>query len=265
MFSMGSTLRQLAPFIIAIFVVGYWYYDRKQTKLHNQTIEEEADTEDAPSGNGTATRRASPSGSSASAPSANGTPTETAPVQGGAPVAATEEAMHERFVTSMKDMSTCLELPTSGAPAESNINSWITSMKGSLGEPVLQTEDSSAVDIQTSSGERRRIQVEMDYSGEDRIVRRVKYVKLNGDEPGEAIPLAKEQSEDPSETFLASLESDGQVTGREKNERVYFASGEEVVVTEKNGKVSNIEVNRNGRSFRCQPTDVNAPKCECVE
>lgn len=263
---MNSTLRQLAPFLIAICVVAYWYYDRRQTRVNSTEVIEEEYEESTPTYDNANRTRSQEDNEEIELDDSEPPSTPAAepyPMTGQAP---SEEAIRQRYTQSLREMTACLGLqPIGGEPADPNVESWVNSMRGELGEPVLQTEDSSSVDIQTSSGERRRILIEMDYSGEERIVRRVKYFKLNGDQPGEAIPLAQEQAEDPSETFLASLEGDGQVTGREKNERVYFASGEEIVVTEQNGRVSNIEVNRNGRSFRCRPTDVNAPKCECVQ
>lgn len=179
--------------------------------------------------------------------------------------AMTETQVRERFGRALNELGTCLGVKVlpPGSSAEPTLENWMETIKADLGEPVLQTEDWSTVDITTPSGERRRIRVEMDYSGADRIVRRVKYTRLSGGEDGTVIPLTNEQSEDPSETFLASLESDGRVDSREKAQRIYFGGGEEIVVTEKNGRIADITMNRAGRGFHCNPSDPSPESCKC--
>lgn len=184
----------------------------------------------------------------------------------GSPAAPTvnEEQIRERFTAALHEMGPCLGIKAQppGNSLEPTLDNWMETIKGDLGEPVLQTEDWSMAEITTGSGEKRRLRVEMDYSGADRIVRRVHYSRVTG-ETQEPIPLTTEQSEDPSETFLASLESDGTVTDRERAQRVYFGDGAEVVVTEKNGKIADITMNRSGHSFHCTPGDATQESCKC--
>lgn len=162
-----------------------------------------------------------------------------------------------------QDMEACLDLGTAQIDSAGTVDSWIIGLRTSLGEPVLQTEDWSEVELQTSSGERRRMHVGMDYSGDDRIVRRLTYEKYLADGSKEAIPLAPEQAIDPSDTIIATIESDGQALNRQRFQRIYFENGEEILVRELNGQAVDLEVNRGGRQFKCSGIG-SAGRCECI-
>lgn len=167
------------------------------------------------------------------------------------------------FGSALQAMTSCLKLPAAGGgSADPTLDNWVNAVRSELGEPVIQTEDWNNIEIRTAAGETRIIRVEMDYSGEERIVRRLSYTKFGPQGKSEEIPLDTQQTEDPSETFIASLEGDGQVVAREKSQRIYFGTGEEIVVTEKNGRVTEIEMSRNGRNFKCTGADTSA-RCQC--
>lgn len=200
---------------------------------------------------------------STSTPKPATAPETTAPTA--AVAALTDDQIRTRFALGLRDLNKCLSLNTviSGDQVEPTTETLLEILKPELNEQVLQTDDSSSVDLMTPAGEHRRIRVEMDYSGADRIVRRVKYFKIGDNNLLEPIVLDPEASADPTETFLASLEEDGQVVGREKTQRVYFAGGEEVVISEKDGKIAELNMNRNGRTFHCRPLDPASPGCDC--
>lgn len=162
-----------------------------------------------------------------------------------------------------QEMDLCLELGVSPIDSQGTVDSWTAGLRSTLGEPVLQTEDWSEVELRTTGGERRRLHVGMDYSGDDRIVRRLSYDKILADGSREAIPVQPEQAIDPSDTILATLESDGQVVNRQRFQRIYFENGEEILVREQNGQVADLELNRGGRQFKC--TGIGAQgRCDCV-
>ncbi|MBX2988476.1 MAG: hypothetical protein KF802_11330 [Bdellovibrionaceae bacterium] len=177
-----------------------------------------------------------------------------------------EDLIQARFAGALTAAGTCLgfNVPSPGDRVAPTLENWVSSVKPELGEVVLQTEDWSTADLTTPGGEKRRLRIEMDYSGEDRIVRRVKYFRVGEDESLEPIPLDDQNSADPSETFLASLESDGQITRRERSERIYFPSGEEIVVTERDGRVYELDMTRGGKTFRCKPDDPSPDACRCL-
>lgn len=244
-------------------VVIYGVVDWHQSHPGNSAPAVEIADEDAAPDTGAASVRPE----TATQPPAEVTSSDaTGPV---APAATTELGDDEarvKFTKALHDLSSCLAMksePLDGA--EPRLENWLSAIRGEMGDPVLQTEDWSSAEIETPEGEHRSIRVEMDYSGEDRIVRRVKYSKVGADgEPSELIPLSKEQSEEPSDTFLASLESDGKIVKRETAQRLYFGGGEEIVVTEKNGKIYELDMSRAGRTFKCRPFDPDPNSCKCL-
>lgn len=183
-----------------------------------------------------------------------------------APAGVSPERLSQMFTQALRDVGTCLGMKTAVADgSEPTLDTWMVGVRGETGEPVIQTEDWSTTHLDMANGEKRAIKIEMDYGADERVVRRLKYFKLDAaGNPGEAIPLSREQTEDPTDTFIASLEGDGQVSGSEKLQRIYFQNGEEIIVTEKNGHVSEIEMNRNGKSFRCQKMDAAEGVCRCI-
>jgi hypothetical protein len=197
--------------------------------------------------------------------SENETATTTSPENNGAEKSAPlgDEQIRVAFSAAVKDIGPCLALQNPvGEGVEPTLEGITSTLRAEMGDIVLQTEDWSVVNLQTPDGEQRRIRVEMDYSGEDRVVRRVKYQRIVAGDIVE-IPLSSEQAEDPNDTFMASLESDGQVQSREKAQRAYFAGGEEVVAQEKDGRLTSVDVSRNGKTFRCNLTE-GTPFCRCL-
>lgn len=162
-----------------------------------------------------------------------------------------------------RDLEGCLDLGLTEGESPGTLDSWLGGLRVTLGEPVLQTEDWSEVEIETPAGEIRRIHVGMDYSGDDRIVRRLSYEKFLPDGAREMIPLDPELSVDPSDTILASLETDGEVRKRQRFQRIYFENGEEILAREQGGVVVDLEVNRGGRQFRCTGIGESG-RCECI-
>lgn len=259
-------MRNWQTLILSVILASIVAYGIHDWRSHRGGADLDGDDADVIAANRTPRTGAQvrPTGNS-QAPQAATPTTSSDPIATSSGPAMDDNQVREKFTQALHDMGTCLgvkALPP-GNGLEPTLDNWMETIKGDLGEAVLQTEDWSTVDLTTSSGERRRIRVEMDYSGADRIVRRVRYSRMSG-EAQEPIPLTTEQSEDPNETFLASLESDGQVSAREKAQRIYFGDGAEVVVTEKNGHIADITMNRSGRSFHCAPSEPEACKCQSM-
>lgn len=246
--------------VVVIYGLVDWRSHHKASPAVSEKVESEAAPETpavSPSVADSSASAAAPE-SQSEQPEAPTTPPKAADVS--------DDEARAKFTRALRDLSACLAIksePVDGS--EPRIENWLTAIRGDMGEPVLQTEDWSSAQIETPDGEKRVIKVEMDYSGEDRIVRRVKYSKVGADgEAGEPIPLSKEQTEEPSDTFLASLESDGKLINRERAQRLYFGGGEEIVVTEKDGRVYELDMSRAGHTFRCRPFDPDPNSCRCL-
>lgn len=175
------------------------------------------------------------------------------------------EMAARKFARAIVDAGSCLGISmiAPGGPAPPTLAEWTASVRNDLGDPVVTTEDWSVTTIRTPSGEKRHIRFEIDYSDPVNVVQKLSYYVDRGDGTAQTIPLDPEQAVNPSETFKATLESDGEVLEREKSQRLYYETGEEIVVTEKDGQVVEIDMNRQGKSFSCRPFDPGEDTCGC--
>src|SRR5437868_67515 len=118
----------------------------------------------------------------------------------------------EFFGHSIKQLAACVGLSNAAAPdrLDPSIESLMTMVKGDLGEPILRSEDWVTWNLR-ASGEERRIRIETDYSDSDQASRHLLYFKLDAQGQPNLIPLPSEQTKDPSDSFIASLQKDGEV------------------------------------------------------
>ncbi|MFN9066000.1 MAG: hypothetical protein ACK5V3_02150, partial [Bdellovibrionales bacterium] len=129
---------------------------------------------------------------------------------------------------------------------------------------VISTEDWMQVDLETPEGEKRRIRVEMDFDNETQIQRKLKYVTVEPSGETRPISVPEEQAIEPSDSLIASLEAGNNIVTREKFERVYFQNGEEIVARQLNGFISELEVNKGTKSFKCKGVNTEASACQCL-
>ncbi len=171
----------------------------------------------------------------------------------------------EAFGQSMKQMAACVGLNSSnisGERQDPSFDSLLATVKSDLGDPILRSEDWVTWNMRVG-GEERRIRIETDYSDSDQASRHLLYFKVDKEGQPTLIPLPSEQTKDPSESFIASLQRDGEVYEEEKGERVYFENGQEMVLTEKNGKIDDFEFSNGSKTFRCAGILATASSCKC--
>ena len=171
----------------------------------------------------------------------------------------------EFFGQSMKQMAACVGLNPSNASGERldpSFDSLLSTVKSDLGDPILRSEDWVTWNMR-AGGEERRIRIETDYSDSDQASRHLLYFKVDKEGQPTLIPLPSEQTKDPSDSFIASLQKDGEVYEEEKGERAYFENGQEMVLTEKNGKIDDLEFSNGSKTFRCAGILTTAPSCKC--
>jgi hypothetical protein len=163
----------------------------------------------------------------------------------------------------LNKLSECTEIKNTvpSGPVEPTLASVLESVQAELGEPVIRSEDWNTAEISMADGGKRVIKIETVYEDDD-IIKRLKYYEVNN-QTLVPLELTSEQSVNPSETFLASLEKEGDVSSRERSERVFFQNGEEVTYTERNGKLLNTEIIRAGKSLKCSDYGMPSFKCQC--
>jgi len=171
-----------------------------------------------------------------------------------------------QFLEALKGLGTCMDIKNAidTEQKEIKLDSLIASVRNEIGDPVIRSEDWSNTLLRTPEGEQRRIRVEMEYDTDDRIVKRLKYYKVESEDRMVPIPLEGEASVDPQDSFIASLEGDGKIFMREKGSRIYFQNGEELILVERNDQLSDIEMNRNGRTFKCTGLETGKSNCSCL-
>ncbi|MEN0060477.1 MAG: hypothetical protein AAGB31_16675, partial [Bdellovibrio sp.] len=153
----------------------------------------------------------------------------------------------------LKEMDACLGIQTDPLQVEDEEEVGFFTLnqafQNEFGHVLSRQEPWQAVDIQTPEGEIRRIVVEDSAGGES--LRKLTHYKVNANGEEEPLPLSEEQSQNPSASLVASLESEGEVVQRSKVLHIFYRDTQ-IVLDEVDGKIRTLEVNRNGNSFKCQ-------------
>lgn len=171
---------------------------------------------------------------------------------------------HANFGERLKEIGECLEIGnTLDLSAQPNIADLQTSLRSSLGDLQSTSLEWKNVHLTMPSGERRRVRIEIDIDDSQTLNRHLQYYTLNGDGLTIPIPLTPEQEHNPTDTFIAGLESDGEISLREDAHRGYYSQGVELYYVEKNGALSEIEMNYQGKSVRCQNLENQQNNCQC--
>jgi len=170
------------------------------------------------------------------------------------------------FVEILKDLGQCLEIKSTvdGNFSKPNLVDLIQSVKNELGAPRVQVQDWSNTHIVLPSGQQRRIHIETEDLGQGRIGKRLKFYGVDSEDLPVEIPVRQEMAFDPKDSDVLSLESQGQITLREKSGKVYFTNGEELIYIEKNDLLSDLEMKRKDRVFKCTDLDREKPSCGCL-
>ncbi len=191
-------------------------------------------------------------------------PTEGA--SGFLPTEMAEPAVFENYKKSFSEMATCLTMITKplNPNAEVNFETFNQTISPDLGDIVSQSEDWSTVDLRTPSGEVRRIFLKNYTPDDDDGKKTLRYTVITPDGKEKELPISQEIADDPSETLMASLESDGEVIGRSRARRIYYENGDVLLLGEHNGKISSYELAHGGSTYRCTNTDSSKTfSCRC--
>lgn len=171
------------------------------------------------------------------------------------------------FSQKLRDLGSCLDTQNNvpGDELEPNLQVLIDSVRGEWGEFVISTEDWMQVEMETPEGEKRRLRVEMDFDNETQVQRKLKFMNVGKDGQTTPIPMADDQAVEPSDSLIASLEAGNKILTKEKFERIYFQNGEEIVAKQKDGFLTEVEVNKGPKSFKCLKVNEDVANCQCVQ
>lgn len=174
--------------------------------------------------------------------------------------------LFEGLQTNFKQMSVCLNMkmgPFSQGD-DMNFETLNTIIAPDLGDIVTTTEDWSATDIKTNSGEIRRIFLRTNPSNDTEQTKTLNYYSIQPNGSQKEISLSKEQRTNPTDTLLASLEGDGQLVSKSVARKVYYQNGDDLSVVERNGRVYSFELAHDGKTFKCSGVDAaKTLNCNC--
>lgn len=174
--------------------------------------------------------------------------------------------LFESFQKHLAEMGQCLKLKMLSLDPQSEINLETLSdvMAPDLGRIVGQSTDWSVTDIKTKTGEMRRIYIQYNPNANDPVKSTLKYIALNPNGSQKELELSPEQSKNPTENFLKSLESDGELVGNSVARKINYQGGYELYLVERNGKIYSFELPVNLKVYSCTGADSSETiKCEC--
>ncbi|AHZ86070.1 hypothetical protein [Bdellovibrio bacteriovorus] len=188
------------------------------------------------------------------------------PSTGFLPTEMEEPGKFAAYQQKLKEMAVCLNMQMNALDpnVEINFETFNQVINPDLGEVVTQSEEWTATDIRTKNGELRRIYIENGPSIEAESSRTLKYEAFSQDGTSKSLPLSKEQTSNPSDALVASLEADGEVVSRSVSRRIFYSNGDDLLLVEKNGKIFSFELTHDGATFRCSGADKSSTfQCQC--
>lgn len=199
-----------------------------------------------------------------SAASVDKTPVLNLPVAEVMPV---NPKVAELFAAHLKFMNRCLGVSSANpspldkvAPSADNL---FNQLRSSLGEVVMQMDDWSQTEIIDDKSVRKRVRVDYDYLDGAVPNRRLSMYQINSYGMPEIMSLSNEEINNPNQAYVDSLIEGNKVLNDEKGARAYFAEGEEVIYSIRNGQIQSLSINRADKSFNCFNLDDEKSTCTC--
>lgn len=176
------------------------------------------------------------------------------------------EAVLKRYSQHLLNMEKCLRLQSqnftdsSATPSAENL---ISGLRPNLGDTVVQLEDWAQYDLLDKSGVKKRIRVDVDYPDGATPNRRLSMYTVNSYGALEIDNLTNDQSDNPNMAYIDSLKDGMQTLTEEKAVRVYFAQGEELLYTTKNGQIDSFSISKMDRAYNCTNLMAENSTCTC--
>jgi hypothetical protein len=170
----------------------------------------------------------------------------------------------ENYKSAAQNLKSCFGISGNIEIREPGLEAWKNLISSTLGEVTSQAEEWRNTHVVLPNGEQRRIHLEVENNDQGLPVLKLKYAGVDKEDLPVPIELPREQSENPSPTFLASLENEGKITLFEISEKWKLSENGEVSVIERNGIVNEIEITKNGKSFRCNQLESSQGHCDCL-
>lgn len=165
----------------------------------------------------------------------------------------------------LRTIGECLQIQNSlDDTAEASFNALNSSMRTVFGDVYENQLDWKNVHLTLANGEKRRLHFEIEALGEENTATRLRYFGVDAEDLPVPLPLPNDQqSLNPSSELVESLENEGQVTLREEAHRAVYSNGAELYYVERNGVLSEVEINFQGNSVKCHDLQNAQGNCSC--
>lgn len=176
------------------------------------------------------------------------------------------EAVLKRYSQHLINMEKCLRLQNQNftdSVAVPSADNLISGLRPNLGDTVVQLEDWAQYDLLDKSGVKKRIRVDVDYPDGATPNRRLSMYTVNSYGALEIDNLTNDQSDNPNLAYIDSLKDGMQTLTEEKAVRVYFAQGEELLYTMKNGQIDSFSISKMDRAYNCSNLMAENSSCTC--
>ncbi len=172
----------------------------------------------------------------------------------------------KNYSESLKTLSTCLKINTdSSNNSELSANQFLDHISKSLGNTDKRYPEWSQTDILTADGVKRRLRVEYEYDENYKVFSTIQSFRLNEKGQVESENMDMEKSINPTNEYIDSLKTEGEIIIDEKSERINFPKGEELMIITRNGKIESISMLKDGKTVSCSGLDKTSKvNCQCL-
>lgn len=185
-------------------------------------------------------------------------------VQEASPEQVENRELQKSFALVLDDMAECLSVktpaPASDAPVE--IETVLVQLQSELGPVTQQSDRWMNWHLRNREGKERRLRMEISTNDNGEVVRSLNYYAVDRDGQPIPIDLPSGVEENPSDELISQMLKEGEVFFKDKAAYAIFPGGEKIEYIEKNGYLSEIELTKEERVFRCDDLK-NRESCRC--
>lgn len=250
-------------FVIGALIIVVALFLFKDNKPRKKTVDEEAEyseTEEPEAKQSTEVQNNTAATAILSSSDKTALTTQTQPTS------QLSEAILKKYAQHLANMERCLQLQTQNfaqGTFQPSADQLISGLRPNLGDTVVQLEDWSQFDVVDKSGVKKRIRVDVDYPDGATPNRRLSTYTVNAYGGLEIDNLTNDQSDNPNLSYIESLRDGMQTLTEEKAARVYFAQGEELLYTVKNGQIESFSLSKADKAYNCSNLTSENSICTC--